>query len=172
MSMIILCRQVHSLRRQNSTTITQKKISSLQCQILCPDTRFSGWTVKSPSGSTINADGTFTIPNDDVVLVGSWMKIEDPWRQCLGQHRQRYHRILVLSHSGKSQLSRPPRRFSIIWRFRRRPISVSTSPRVSSMRLGPRSMFLAIREGYFPLLLLRINQDKILIRDRKLYEPI
>ena len=47
-----------------------------------PDTvsgyTFSGWTVKSPSGSTINADGTFTMPNDDVVLLGSWMKIEGP----------------------------------------------------------------------------------------------
>ena len=35
---------------------------------------FSGWRVKSPSGLTIGADGTFTMPNDDVVLVGSWTK--------------------------------------------------------------------------------------------------
>lgn len=36
---------------------------------------FSGWTVKSPVGLTIE-NGTFTMPNEDVVLVGSWEKVE------------------------------------------------------------------------------------------------
>ena len=36
---------------------------------------FNGWTVKSPSGVTIE-NGVLKMPNEDVVLVGSWKKAE------------------------------------------------------------------------------------------------
>ena len=36
---------------------------------------FSGWTVQSPAGVEIK-DGKLTMPHDDVVLVGSWTKVE------------------------------------------------------------------------------------------------
>lgn len=36
---------------------------------------FNGWTVKSPSGVTIE-NGVLKMPNEDVVLVGSWKKTE------------------------------------------------------------------------------------------------
>ena len=35
---------------------------------------FNGWQVKSPNGLTLDDDGTFTMPNEDVVLIGSWTK--------------------------------------------------------------------------------------------------
>ena len=35
---------------------------------------FNGWQVKSPNGLTLDEDGTFTMPNEDVVLIGSWTK--------------------------------------------------------------------------------------------------
>ncbi|MDO5042900.1 MAG: InlB B-repeat-containing protein [Slackia sp.] len=39
---------------------------------------FSGWKVKSPEGVTIAENGTLTMPNNDVVLVGSWTKTAAP----------------------------------------------------------------------------------------------
>lgn len=40
--------------------------------------QFSGWTVKSPAGVSIAEDGTLTMPNNDVVLSGSWTKTATP----------------------------------------------------------------------------------------------
>lgn len=42
------------------------------------DWEFDGWKVKSPEGITIADDGTLTMPNADVVLVGSWTKTTTP----------------------------------------------------------------------------------------------
>lgn len=39
---------------------------------------FDGWKVKSPEGITIADNGTLTMPNADVVLVGSWTKTTTP----------------------------------------------------------------------------------------------
>ncbi|WP_307739445.1 right-handed parallel beta-helix repeat-containing protein [uncultured Parolsenella sp.] len=38
---------------------------------------FSGWSVESPSGLAVS-DGTFSMPNEDVKLVGSWRRVEAP----------------------------------------------------------------------------------------------
>ena len=38
---------------------------------------FSGWSVESPSGLAVS-DGTFSMPNEDVKLVGSWKRVDQP----------------------------------------------------------------------------------------------